>query len=675
MNDSSPMEALTATESGEDLLCAKVKDMVQFIGRAILAVAGLLVIGVLPISAQQTLYPPRVSLEEVRHRIDDCPKDHPRVLATRSELLELARSLDREPFRRQVADLIIREAKALQRAEPVRRTLEGRRLLSESRRCLERVLVLSMAYYLTGDVQHVQRCRQEMLAAARFSDWNPSHFLDVAEMTCSLAIGYDWLYEQLDEGTRSELRAAIVQKGVRLAFDAKYSGWTRLSNNWGQVCHGGLTIGALAVLEDEPGLAARTVHNALENVVPAMNQYAPRGNYPEGPNYWSYGTTYNVLLIDTLNHVFGSDFGLSKAPGFDQTGAYPALVCGPSGLYFNYADSGPERRPEPVLFWFATHYRRPDWLWRENELWQKQLSNSEVARTESYRFLPLALLWTNKTTDTAETRLPLHWNGGGKVPIAIHRSSWSDPGATYIGLKGGSPATSHGQMDIGSFVLDSDGVRWAVDLGRENYNAIESRSMNLWSNKQDSDRWTIFRLNNLGHNTLVINDQLQVAAGDAPIVRFSDDPARPNSILDMSQVYKGQADSVRRGVALLPTREVLLQDEISGLKPGSRVRWGMITPAKPETLGESQILLRQAGKQLKLTLIASNDCKWTEIDTSSPRRDWDSPNPETRMVAIEARAPQSGELTIAVLATPGTCDDSAANNLRIAHLDSWHSQP
>ena len=124
-----------------------------------------------------------------------------------------------------------------------------------------------MAYHLTGDVHHAERCRQEMLAAARFSDWNPSHFLDVAEMTFALAIGYDWLYDQLDEASRKEIRTAIVEKGVAVPFETKHNGWVRAHNNWGQVCHGGLTAGALAVLEDEPDLAARTVHNALQNVV------------------------------------------------------------------------------------------------------------------------------------------------------------------------------------------------------------------------------------------------------------------------------------------------------------------------------------------------------------------------------------------------------------------------
>src|SRR4029079_13134562 len=128
---------------------------------------------------------------------------------------------------------------------------------------------------------------------------------------------------------------------------------------------------------------------------------------------------------------------------------------------------------------------------------------------------------------------------------------------------------SHAHMDIGSFVLDSDGVRWATDLGSEGYFGIESRKMDLWNTKQNADRWKIFRLNNFSHNTLVIDDQLQVTAGNAPIVAFSDDPEKSFSIVDMTAVYRGQAKSVRCGVMLLPSHEVLIQDELTGLKPGS----------------------------------------------------------------------------------------------------------
>ncbi len=521
-------------------------------------------------SGEEPSYPPKASLEEIQRHIRQCRHDHPRLLATREQLAGLAKSLDGDPLRRQLADAVIHEANQLQDVPPIERKLIGKRLLDKSRTCVERVTVLAMAYHLTGDAKHVERCRHEMLAAARFSDWNPKHFLDTAEMTFALAFGYDWLFDHLDEATRQEIRAAIVEKGLRLPFETSHKGWVRATNNWGQVCHGGLTTGALAVLEDEPELAAHTVHNALQNVVASMDAYAPNGSYPEGPGYWSYGTSYSVLLISALETALGSDFGLSKAPGFNETGAFPALACGPSGSFFNYADGSSGRGPQPIRFWFAARYHRPDWLRDERELWETSLAKTRPdSRSSLGRSFPLVLLWMEPAVNTAEVRMPLHWQSESHVPVAIHRSSWNDGEATFVGIKAGSPSGNHGHMDIGSFVLDSDGLRWATDLGAESYHEIEARKMNLWDRGQNSDRWTIFRLGSFSHNTLVIDDQLQVAAGDAPIVEFSDEPAHPFSIVDMSSVYERQADSVKRGITMLPSREVLIQDELTGLRPAA----------------------------------------------------------------------------------------------------------
>ena len=114
-----------------------------------------------------------------------------------------------------------------------------------------------------------------------------------------------------------------MDKGVALQFEGDHTGWVQATNNWGQVCHGGLTAGALAVLEDEPDLAARTVHSAIHNVTSSMAVYEPRGSYPEGPGYWSYGTSYNVVLIAALESTLGTDFGLSRAPGFDADRGLP----------------------------------------------------------------------------------------------------------------------------------------------------------------------------------------------------------------------------------------------------------------------------------------------------------------------------------------------------------------
>ncbi len=612
--------------------------------------------------AEETGYPPKVSREDLEHRIKEMPHGHPRLLTTRDQLTNLSKSVDTDPLRRALADSILLEADKLLSTSPVERKLIGRRLLDKSRACLERVLLLSTAYYLTNDKKYVDRCREEMLAAAHFSDWHPDHFLDTAEMTCALAIGYDWLYDQLDEPTRKEIREAIVQKGVRIPYDTKHNAWQRMTNNWGQVCHGGLTLGALAVAEDEPELAAHTIDDSLKNVVLAMAAYAPNGGYPEGPGYWSYGTSYNVLLIAALESALGTDFGLTKAPGFDHTGEFPALACGPSGLFFNYADGGEHRGPESIRFWFADRYHHPDWLRNERDLWQQTADNIKAGRPAGLHFAPLALLWMQPPADDVKPEMPLAWQSKGTVPIVLLRSSWDDANATFVGLKAGSPAGNHGHMDAGSFVLDSDGVRWASDLGMEDYNAIEQRHMNLWSSAQDSDRWTIFRLSNFGHNTLVIDDQLQHAAGNTAITQFSDDPKHLFAIVDLTPVYKDQVKSARRGIMVLPTREVLIRDELHGLKPGSKVRWQMITHGTPDELGKPQVTLHEHDKQLKLTLTKPETYTWTQIDTEKRRHEWDTPNPGTRMIACEAIAPDSGELTLGVLATPGSCEKSVAKD-------------
>lgn len=625
-----------------------------------------------PTRAADPAFPPKVSLEDIRHQIDSATHAHPRLLATADELRGLAASASKDPLKKAIADTVIQQASALDNAEPVKRELQGRRLLSVSRRCAQRVLTLAAAYHLTDDAKFATRAQKEMLAAARFSDWNPSHFLDVAEMTFALAIGYDWLYDQLDDAARKEIRTAIVEKSLKLPFETKFNTWVHARNNWGQVCHGGLTAGALAVMDDEPALAARTVKNALDNVVISMAAYAPHGSFPEGPGYWSYGTSYNVLLVANLESVFGTDFGLTSAPGFSETGAYPAMVCGPSGQFFNYADGGAGRSPEPILFWFASRFHRPDWLIGERELWIQHLGKPGSLRIEGSKLLmPLALLWMKDSEAAAPVKMPLSWLSGGTVPIAIHRSSWTDPRATFVGLKSGLHTASHRHLDAGTFVLDSDGVRWATDLGAEGYYGIESRGMDLWNQKPNSDRWKIFRLGSLGHNTLVIDGQLQNADGDSSMVAFSDRATDPYSIVDMSQVYKGQAKSVHRGVTLLPTHEVLIQDELTGLHPGSRVRWGMITTGEPDDLGSSKVTLHQKDERLTLNLLAPASATWTQIDTAQPRHEWDTPNPGTRMISFEARGPESGQLTLAVLATPGTCKNPSSDKRKLDALESW----
>lgn len=534
---------------------------------------------------------------------------------------------------------------------PCVRELEGRRLLGVSRRVLHRTSVLAMAFRLTGQAHYLERAALELRAASAFKDWNPSHFLDVAEMTLALAVGYDWLYADLDAPTRETVAAAILEKGLRTS--QRHTGWVKASNNWGQVCHAGMMAGAFALMDQHPDLAGEIVHRAITHLPLSMRAYAPNGCYPEGPGYWSYGTDFNVLALSMLDGVLKSDYGLTQLPGFWQTADYLNTVTGPSGLTFNYADGGMSRGTDCATWWFAKRLNRPDLLaYFEAGAFARYCADRPPAGAAAHgnRLFAFTFFWLQPLSAEARPQGPLDWTSGGHVPIAVHRTSWDNAAATFIGLKAGSPAGPHGHMDAGSFVFDAHGIRWAYDLGAESYNRIESRKMDLWSPKQASDRWRVFRLSSLSHNTLVIDGQLQLAKGTASVVSSCGGP-RPETVLDLSPVYTN-ASRVLRTATLLPNGEVRLTDTLQGLRPGACVRWGMVTRASPSPERTGTLVLTESGQRLTLKALHNPAAAWTVYETAKTGNEWDSPNPGTRMVGFEEVAPASGELSLSVLFSP-----------------------
>ncbi len=545
---------------------------------------------------------------------------------------------------------LVRDSDMLIDLPPCQRVMEGRRLLGVCRTVLYRTTTLGMTYRLTGEQKYLDRCRAEMLAAAQFTDWNPSHYLDVAEMTLALAIGYDWLYHDLDPDAREAIYTAILEKGLKNSL--KVTGWVKAGNNWGQVCHAGMMAGAFATVDRNPALSAFIIHRAVRNLPHPMRVFKPNGAYPEGPGYWTYGTDFNVLALDMLFTHLGTDFGLSQLPGFEATMDYMNIVTGPSGETFNYADGGSGRSSDPVLWWFARHYNRPDILKYYEIGAFYDYCSSKSSKRGGNRLFAIGLLWLQTPPVDLKIKTPLHWSSDSRDVITVHRTSWDNDQALFVGFKGGSPSAPHGHMDAGSFVLDYAGIRWGWDLGAESYHGIESRGMNLWSNKQDSERWTIFRLSNLSHNTLVIDGQLQFAQGCATLTSFKAEPA-PETVIDLTPVYKGQASSIIRSGKLLPSGELQITDTLEGLKPGASVRWAMMTKAQPAPSDTPVMTLTERGKTVKLTLRHSPAARWQIIDAEKPRNEWDSPNKGCKMIAFESVAPESGKLTLDVLITPG----------------------
>ena len=248
--------------------------------------------------------------------------------------------------------------------------------------------------------------------------------------------------------------------------------------------------------------------------------------------------------------------------------------------------------------------------------------------------------------------LPLHWHGGGVAPVGFHRTAWNDPEAAFVALKGGSPATSHAHMDVGAFVFETGGVRWAVDLGMQDYHGLEQSGLNLWEHpvRQESDRWKPFRLSHRGHSVPTFNGAPPRVNGHAPIVRFSDRGDLPHTVVDLSALYEDQVARSWRGVALLADGRVLLQDEWTAADRPAEMRWQMLTFAEAAVEGPG-FVLRQDGRELRLDVLEPLDEMRLEVvESSAPAQSFDAPNPGLRILVLTCRCAPTRSVTLRLLA-------------------------
>jgi len=590
---------------------------------------------------------------------------HPRILLLKGEEEFIRSSVTKDPVWKKMHSAILSECDEILALPTLERIQIGRRLLSVSRECIRRVFYLSYAYRLTGDEKYFQKAEKEMLAISAFSDWNPTHFLDVAEMTMGMAIGYDWLNDKLSAESKQIILNAILKKGIEPSLDSKYNGFLKATHNWNQVCNSGMAFGALAIADEYSDFARQIIDRALATISLPMEDYKPDGAYPEGYSYWGYGTSFNVMFLSAIEKAFSSDFGLSQIPGFLKTPAFREHMMGATGVCYNWGDCGPTASLSPAMFWFAQKNNDPSLLWMEKSFLDKE----DYSIFTGDRLLPAAIIWGREISlDKVSKPASRVYVGQGPSPVALMRTSWSDPNGIYLGFKVGSASVNHAHMDIGSFIMESDGVRWASDFGMQDYESLESKGIQLFGRTQDAQRWTVFRLNNYVHNTLTVDGELQRVSGYAKIDQFSDKGDFPFAISDLSSVYENQLASARRGVGIVDESYVVVKDELTVLNKSAKIRWTMLTPAEVSIIGNNTAILTKDGKQL--TLRVDSPAKVIlKTWSTQPSTTYDAPNPGTTLVGFEIELPANAKAEFAVKLIPWRAEKKA--NGKIKPLNKW----
>ena len=565
--------------------------------------------------------------------------DHPRLLFPESAEAPLQQRIQTDPLAGKLYLGLLRQADHAISLPVCRYDIpDGKRLLAQSRYALSNILHCSMAWRLSGKTKYYDRAILEMDAACGLKDWNPSHFLDTAEMSTAVAIGYDWLYQKLTPAQRQSYAKALREKGLepaRKGFTGKLSWWANPRNNWGQVCATGLLLAERALENEGDPIHAGRIE-ASKSLDQCKKFYQPGGAYPEGPGYWHYGSKYHVLGLATLQ-TDHSSLRIPTPPEFKASALFTEHLTGPTGLVFNFADSGRSTsKISAAQSWMASAFKDPSTCaWIRSRLTEDIKKNRKNSTSRYDRFFPLHLLWLPYEPKKTPHPLPTDSQWQGSQPVATFRSSWNDPHALFVAMKGGYPGASHGQMDVGSFILECDGVRWAEDLGSDNYNM---------PGYFGSKRWNYYRLTNLSHNTLVFGGKPQNAkAAPCPLIEFKSTHQTGNARFDITSAYQGQAKQIIRSCTLDRTQQkVTITDKITDA--AFPVRWAIVTRAKINIQGKA-VTLSQSGKNLTILRNDSHGGEWTVLD-AKPKLDIEHQNKGIQILAFTAPATKDLELSV-----------------------------
>lgn len=545
---------------------------------------------------------------------------HPRLVFPDAELNAIKDTIHHDEVLSRKYEELRREGEKIIPQAPAEYVKDTEKALIVSRLVLTRVSTLAGLYRLTGEEKFAARAKQEMLAAIAFPDWHPADFLPTAELLNAEGLGYDWLYNYLTPHERESIYRGILNQGLLPALRAykSHGDWTVTESNHNVVGNGGVAVAAVAIADEDPKLAKELIGYTRGSLPPAMSQYAPDGAWPEGPIYWDYASRYACFYLSALDSGVHTDFGVSKYPGFADTGMFRIHSTGPTKMTFNFGDAEEAVHPCPFMYYLSRRYRRPFYAAHEKYLDIPEANIFDVLwRAQCGPIEPFETLAAKSLSPDAVFR---------GVDVAFFRGSWTDPDATWVGFKGGTNQGTHRHLDLGSFVMDALGQRWALDLGADDYG--------LPGYSGSDKRWTYYRCGTEGQNTLTIDTANQATDGVSPMLAYYSGPDRSYAVTDLTSAYKN-AKRIMRGVELIDHRDVAIVDEVEMAGP-SRITWNFHTKAKIALDGASA-MLELGGRELHAQILVPEGAKFEVASANPPPPQTQNPDVSNLQVHLPER--------------------------------------
>ncbi len=533
---------------------------------------------------------------------------HPRLFTNSGEIAGLKNTSD--DVASSLVNYNIRMADyALKAAVPKYKFQDSYRMHNTAQAFMNRMKVLGFAYLITGDTVYSDRAWKDIEAVCAFPDFNTQHVIDTGMFLTGLSIAYDWMYDAFSGNQRNVISEAVINKGLkplRLAYYGRLQGcaagtneastqttgiFPKWTSNYNAIANSGAALAALAFTENDTALCYDVLEKSIRSAEYTLKGFEGGGGWSEGITYCGKTLEFLLPMIDGLKTVLGSDFGLTAAPGLNETANFILSMQSQNGINnFHDANDGVNNELNSYLTFLGYEYGNDGVL---------SLRINELKHGVSFTSVNETLLYARHADKVVSQGIvPNVVVNRGAVESVSARSGYDDKNAFWMSAHAGSVGSYHSHNDAGTFVFDMLGEKWAIDLGTENYNISVSDNQ-------------LYRKRTEGHNTVSIdNNPLyfnQVQSSYVPLTKWENSGYEAYFVYDMAEAYP-YADEFLRGFFVGKNMsELTVRDEIS-LNTKSDISWFMHTKAKV-TVENDRVILEQNGKTVYMTWNADREVK------------------------------------------------------------------
>lgn len=601
-------------------------------------------------------------------------RHHPRLLLSQQKIDDIKNELSKPRpdavYAKMLENLKAYGEKYLTQRSSGYEIRDGIRLLYVCRENGYRMLICALLYLLTDDERYAKRAYLDMYNCACFVDWNPYHFLDVGEMSMSVGLCYDWLYNWMNENERKYIREGLFKNGIMPIIDdfddkPRKRSWNwrgDLADNWCLVISG-VGVAAMSIIDEldseQQVFAQRAMEQTLLDIRRALSLFAPLGGYEEGFNYWGYAMEYFSYTIASLKNATGSDFGYVDIPGMRLTNRYMLCVNG-SVSVFSYHDSGrPGIDYPPQMMFLADYFENcSEALPRINCILTGRLPDNNDVLCDMLWYNP-KMLETGSEVLAPDAYLPI-------TEVATMRSGW-EKDDMFVGFHCDNPigdGKGHSHFDVGTFVIDALGETFFIDLGADNYNL-------------HGDYINAYRVRAEGHNVIVFNPGMEYGqkhGGTGQIIKHSFNDNCSYAVGELSNAYDDDIGviSYLRGVKLSDgKKKITVQDEIR-LSKKAELWWFAHTEADIEISSDGrEAVLTKNGKKLKAVINCSIDASFGVMDAvplpTSPVIENQIPNNGIRKLTIHFKDVEYVDLAVSFYAADDNIKES-----ELVPIENWN---